>query len=42
MFQGSYANALRFDCQLYDFHFGSIHTFLFIFTAFLYVWALGL
>jgi len=47
MFKGSYAYAFRFGSQLYDFRFGSscytsIHTFLFIFAVFLYVWALGL
>jgi len=47
MFKGSYANALRFGPQLYDFRFGSgfytsIHAFLFIFSVLLYVSALGL
>jgi len=45
-FKGSYANAFRFGFQLHDFCFGSscctsIHTFLFIFSVLLYVWALG-
>jgi len=47
MFQGLYANAFRFGSQLWEFRFGSscctsIHTFLFIFSIFLYVWALDL
>jgi len=45
--KGLYDNAFRFDSQLYDFRFDSscctnIHTFLFIFSVLLYVWALGL
>jgi len=47
MFEGSYGNTFRFGSQLWDFCFGtscctSIHTFLFIFSVLLYVWALGL
>jgi len=46
MFQGSYAHAFRFGSQLWEFRFGdsyctNIHTFLFIFSILLYVWALG-
>jgi len=47
MFKGSYANAIRFGNQRWEFRFGSscctiIHAFLFIFSILLYVWTLGL
>jgi len=47
MYQSSYANVLWFGSQLWEFRFGSrcctsIHSFLFIFSVLLYVWALSL